>query len=304
MNRAVNVLAAEHRALVEAARDLLASGPDWAALVRQGWLDEDLSPAALAVLAQESGTVLLPQPWLITAAVAPLRLGLPAALALSGSATGSARLRGRFRVRWPGPGGVLLVPGSALFAVRCADADARLMSTMDPTRPLAEVALEDTPAERVAALDVVPGLHRRYRTLAACEAIGVARAALELATEHAKNRIQFGRAIGSFQAVSHRLSDVYAEIETAAALIPRALPALDGASAGEPPLTALLAAASAAEHATEASVQTLGAQGFLADHPIAALYRRAQSFAEPGLHAELAELILDENSRTRGGEPR
>ncbi|GAA1025427.1 acyl-CoA dehydrogenase family protein [Amycolatopsis albidoflavus] len=297
MNRPVSVLAAEHRALAEAARDLLSSGPDWPALVRQGWLDENLSPAALALLAEESGAVLLPQPWLVTAAVAPWHRGSPAALVVSGTATGSARLHGRVRVPWPGPDGVLLVPGSALFAVRCRDADPRFLSTMDPTRPLAEVTLEDTPAERVAGLDLLPGLRRRYRTLAACEALGVARAALRLATEHAKNRIQFGRAIGGFQAVSHRLSDVYAEIETAAALVPRALPALDGESAGEPPLTALLAAASAAAHATETAVQTLGAQGFLADHPIAALYRRAQSFAEPGLHDELAGLVLDENSR-------
>lgn len=300
----MDLSSAEYRALAEAARDLLAGSPDWPALVRQGWLDKNLSPTALALLAEESGAVLLSQPWLVTAAVAPWHCGLPAALAVSGSAAGSTRLCGRVRVPWPGPDGVLLVPGTALFAVRCTDADARIMSTMDPTRPVAEVTLDDTPAERIAGLDVVPGLRRRYRTLAACEAVGVARAALELATAHAKSRIQFGRAIGSFQAVSHRLSDVYAEIETASALLPRALPALDGESADEPPLTALLAAASAAAHATETAIQTLGAQGFLADHPIAALYRRAQSFAAPGLRAELAGLVLEQSSRNRGGDPR
>lgn len=86
--------------------------------------------------------------------------------------------------------------------------------TMDQTRPLAEVRLDDVAAEPLCAGARDTALRSGWLCLAA-EALGGAQAALDRTSAYAKERVQFGRPIGSFQAYKHRLADMMVDIEQA-----------------------------------------------------------------------------------------
>ncbi|MEE2058825.1 acyl-CoA dehydrogenase family protein [Rhodococcus artemisiae] len=92
----------------------------------------------------------------------------------------------------------------------------RRVPTMDPTRTLAEVSFAAVSARRLSSTD---DLVERLRTAAviavSAEQVGAAQATLDLTVEYTKNRKQFGRVIGSFQALKHRMADMYALVETA-----------------------------------------------------------------------------------------
>jgi len=91
---------------------------------------------------------------------------------------------------------------------------ARPVGTMDPTRRLARVQPEDT-----VALGPDPGIADCAAILLAAEQIGAAERCLELTVEYAKSRVQFGRPIGSFQALKHRMADLYVAIAAARAVV-------------------------------------------------------------------------------------
>ncbi|MET9963528.1 acyl-CoA dehydrogenase family protein [Streptomyces sp. NPDC006326] len=109
-----------------------------------------------------------------------------------------------------------------LFLVR-EDAPGLVRSrqaTLDETRPQARVQLRDVPAELLGTggEDVLGALAATGRTAAAvlaAEAVGAAGQALARTVEHVRQREQFGRAIGSFQAVKHRLADLYVQVQAA-----------------------------------------------------------------------------------------
>jgi len=114
-------------------------------------------------------------------------------------------------------------PATSLFLVDAGAAGlwARPLDTVDPTRKAAEVTFDATPA---TLLGTVGGgdepLRRtldRAVTLLAAEQVGVAQACLQTATAYAGQRHQFGRPIGSFQAIKHKLADVLLEAEAAQA---------------------------------------------------------------------------------------
>jgi len=158
--------------------------------------------------------------------------------------------------------------------------------SVDPTRPLrrATSASRETP---------------RLRAAMAAEAVGVAQRALELGVEHAKTRQQFGKPIGVYQAVSHKLADTYADVELA-----RSLAYWAAWCVAEENEQAAVAAAAAKAFATEAavaacerSIQVLGGIGFTWEHPLHRLYKRAlwlEGFGTrpPELRAEIADALL------------
>jgi hypothetical protein len=134
--------------------------------------------------------------------------------------------------------------------------------SIDPTRRLARVTFADAPAE---TLDADAGALRRLGTvLAAAEAVGVAERALEMSVAYAKVRQQFGRPIGSFQAVKHRCADMAVRAEVARSAVTWAAVALrDGEP--EPARHAhgakALASAAAVANASE-NVQNHGGIGY------------------------------------------
>ena len=132
----------------------------------------------------------------------------------------------------------------------------------------------------------------------AAELVGVAQRALEMAVAYAKERRQFGRPIGAYQAVSHRLAGMLWEVEEARSLLYYAAWAA-GAEPESLPLAASMAKARASDSAnavTHEAIQTFGGIGFTWEHDIHFLLKRARVSAQllgtPGEHRErVAELI-------------
>ncbi|PRC49069.1 acyl-CoA dehydrogenase, partial [Mycobacterium sp. ITM-2017-0098] len=111
--------------------------------------------------------------------------------------------------------------GPALFAVEADSSGVQRISlgTLDLTRPQATVGLFDAPAQLIAGPDeaerVITHALQVAAALLAVEQVGAAQHLLDLSVDYAKNRLQFGRPIGSFQAVKHRLADDLVAIEHA-----------------------------------------------------------------------------------------
>ncbi|MFD3971763.1 acyl-CoA dehydrogenase family protein [Streptomyces cyaneofuscatus] len=150
------------------------------------------------------------------------------------------------------------------------------LTSMDETRPVARVELRDTPAELLGedgvAPDVCGALAATGRTAAAvlaAEAVGAAAGALERTVAYVKEREQFGRAIGSFQAVKHRLADLYVRVEAARSAAYHA--AWDPAAG---PL-ALAQALEAARTVAGEAVQLHGGIGFTWEHEAHLYVKRA-----------------------------
>ncbi|MGI5498754.1 acyl-CoA dehydrogenase family protein [Lentzea sp. CA-135723] len=85
--------------------------------------------------------------------------------------------------------------------------------TMDQTRRLATITLDNAPATRLGPWD--PKIRTAAVAALAAEQVGTAAKALELTVEHTKTRVQFGKPIGQFQALKHRMADMHVLVETA-----------------------------------------------------------------------------------------
>lgn len=271
----------------------------------------------LAVILEEAGSALVPGPVLASAVAATVMGGckqatdllpgvmagtLPAGIYLGDdrlgvdqvTGDGSLVLRGTLRpVLGAGTAAVLLVPAGPVDGASGSDETcwcvletplqagtvAALAST-DPTQRVGLVAADGLtvpPARQLTGLTT-----QRVRlvaaALAAAEAAGGARWCLETATAYAKERVQFGRPIGQFQAVKHRLADMLLQVEQAAALAWDAAVALDAGESDE----AVLAASAAVGFALDAyvrcakdCVQILGGVGFTWEHDVHLHLKRA-----------------------------
>jgi alkylation response protein AidB-like acyl-CoA dehydrogenase len=104
--------------------------------------------------------------------------------------------------------------GPALFSVELDDATRPSAEpAMDRTRELGWLRFDGTVAERLGGSDAVAALLDRGATGVAAEMLGGADRVLEMAVEYAKDRVQFGKPIGSFQAVKHRCADMLVDVE-------------------------------------------------------------------------------------------
>jgi alkylation response protein AidB-like acyl-CoA dehydrogenase len=223
----------------------------WAAMVEQGWLGVELAEEAggvglgaveLAVLLEEIGRHVAPVPFRSTAlaigaceragddeAVGALlsgeRLACVAWSRRADAVTaetdgGRWTLTGRPDPVVDAPGADLaIVPaigpdGLALYAVSLSEhGRPPREAAMDLTRALGWLHLDNTPAQRLGGGAAVDALLDRGATFTAAEMLGCAGRVLEMATEYAKERVQFGRPIGSFQAVKHRCADMLVDVE-------------------------------------------------------------------------------------------
>ena len=189
--------------------------------------------------------------------------------------------------------------GLSLFAVEggASGLTRTALPTMDQTRKQARLVFESTPARLIgtdggAADSLTKTLDLAAVALAA-EQVGGAQHCLDSSVDYAKNRIQFGRPIGSFQAIKHKCADMLLEVESAksAAYYAGWAAAEDS---DELPVVASLAKSYCSEayfHAAAENIQIHGGIGFTWEHDAHLYFKRAKSsellFGDPAYHREL-----------------
>ena len=196
--------------------------------------------------------------------------------------------------------------GPSLFAVRrdASGLTSTPLETLDMTRRLANLEFDDLPGTLIGADGAGDAAMRAARTAVlaglAAEQVGGARRAMEMSVEYAKVREQFGRPIGSFQAIKHKCADMLLEVESSTSAAYAAGQAIDDRS-DETALLASLAKAYCSEafyHVAAENIQVHGGIGFTWEHPAHLYFRRAKStemlFGNPMHHRErvLEELGL------------
>lgn len=178
--------------------------------------------------------------------------------------------------------------GTGLFLVdvRSAGVDVHAQRMLDPTRGSAEVVLTDAPAtplvESGRAATVIDEVLSRARVTLAAEQLGGAERCLEIAVDHAGSREQFGRPIGSFQAVKHLCADVLCDLEAARSAAWYAAWAVDESPdqlAMVVP-TARYLCSEAYLKAARVCVHVLGGIGFTWEHPAQLFFKRATSTSQ------------------------
>jgi alkylation response protein AidB-like acyl-CoA dehydrogenase len=282
---------------VMASSALLASGDEQACLDLLPGIADGTVVGTVAVAERQVGW----DDW--TRAAAPERAGTSARYGADGwRVTGAKRV-----VSFGASAQLLLVVAdvdgaTAIFAVdgHADGVEVHALPTLDATRPVADVAFADTPARLIGAPGSAPPALRRTLDLAglaiAAEDAGAMRQCLRMSVDYALLRKQFDRAIGSFQAVKHKLADMLVRVELAEAAVEEAcLLADDDSPSGS--VAAAVAHACAADSfrlVAAETIQTHGGIGFTWEHPAHLYFRRAKSsqlvFGGP---ARYRERVLD-----------
>ncbi len=231
--------------------------------------------ADAATVLQELGRALVPSPLLGTtlAELALLAAPEPDAQTLEslaeGSSIGALVLDADYVINGDVADVVVAVHDGQLS--RWTRFDVQPVTTMDPTRRLARVQPEDS-----VTLGPDPGLADIAAILLAAEQIGAAERCLELTVEYAKNRVQFGRPIGSFQALKHRMADLYVAIAAAKAVVTDACSDPTPTNAA----TARLAASEALCTVTSEGIQLHGGIAITWEHDMHFYFKRAHGSAQ------------------------
>jgi alkylation response protein AidB-like acyl-CoA dehydrogenase len=211
--------------------------------------------------------------------------------------------------------GVLLAAARAPDGIGLFEVDPRqrgvsrcAVTTMDSTRRLAVVALDGAPGRRLRPAAGTQAL-ARARDLAcialSAEQAGAAQRALELTVAYTKTRVQFGRPIGSFQALQHRMADLHVLVESARSLCYAAAFAAADADPGADSARLGMLAAAAKAYCSQAltraagqMIQIHGAIGITWEHDAHRYFKRAhgagQLFGRPQEHvARIATALID-----------
>jgi 3-oxochol-4-en-24-oyl-CoA dehydrogenase len=315
-----------------AARNLLEARTDglprfWGELGKLGWLGLHLPEEhggsgfglpELVIVAEQFGRAVAPGPYVPTviasaviAAAGPpqLQARLLPGLA-SGSTVGAVALGGDV-TDGTGNAGIaasghladvlLVAQGDDVLVVETAgDAvKTEVPANLDPTRRIARVTLTGAPAT------VLPGARKLLtdtaRLLFAAEAAGVAREVTEQAAEYAKVREQFGRPIGTFQAVKHHCANMLVAAELATAAVWDAARAAGGGQLSYTAAIAATLAVPAAVRNAQLNIQVHGGIGFTWEHD-AHLYLRRAAAIQALIDAEAA--AIDVTNLVRGGVSR
>ena len=273
----------------------------WDEVVELGWPEiADFGMVELAVVAEELGSALAPTPLASHWAARLLHPGLegrgtvamwdpgesdPAASTMDG-------LKGT-KIAVPAADGAdvfVVTSASGHFAVPASAASVEPARALDPTRPLFTVQF-DGGGEAIAGDHFGTAWHA-IAVAAAAESVGVAAAVTRMSVEYAKERKQFGRPIGSYQAVSHACAQMFLETEGARNVVLWAAWALE-----HDPENAFMAANCAKAYASDAAVnvcrsamQVHGGIGFTWEHDLHLYFKRAEAnaraFGDSGWHRE------------------
>jgi alkylation response protein AidB-like acyl-CoA dehydrogenase len=287
-------------------------------LVPQEYGGAGMTMVEAGIVAEELGAALHPGPWLSSAVAAPRALarlgaGNAGAELLAGIADGSmiaavgplkldraaltaeggadVVLRGEIAMSDAAAANVLLVlaedrDGTGLFAVKTDSPGISVTAErgIDQTRKRFRLALDEAPAHRLTTSSegAITAVIDDVLIATAADALGAARAVMELAIEYAKVRKQFGQAIGSFQAIQHLCVDMYETVELARSGVIHALWAADNADADERHLSALRAKAFAGRLATvgDTAIQVFGGIGYTWEHDAHLYLKRLLSWSE------------------------
>ena len=235
----------------------------------------------------------------------------PAAARVAGhDASGQVKLRGMIpAVADALPADVLLVPAegvpNALYLVEATAPGVHRtpLVSLDMTRQLCDITLDDVSARQVAvgpaASDAVGAALAAGAAMLAAEQLGLAQRCLDMTVAYVKERRQFARQIGSFQAIKHRLADLWTTITLARAASRYAAACLADDDPDAPVAVALAKSAccDAAVTAAQECVQLHGGIGFTWEHPAHLYLKRAKAsaaaFGTPGAHREALAALVD-----------
>jgi len=305
----------------------------WKGMVEQGWTAVDvpedrgglgLGAVEVAVLVEEIGRHVAPAPVLSTL----LALG---ALTRAGRDGWAGRLAGGDAIgcaAWTRPGrgqvradrdrltgrtdpvpfapsaDVAVVTadagdGPALYLVELGEGgQPRREPAMDLTRELAWLHFDDKPAERLGDGADVEALLDRGAAFTSAEMLGGASRAMDMAVDYAKDRVQFGRPIGSFQAVKHRCADMLVDVEGMRSSAYWAAWCIGAAheDSSVAASTAKIWCSDASKRVMASALQVHGGIGFTWEHDLHLFLKRAQldqvSFGDAPYHRQrLADLL-------------
>lgn len=194
--------------------------------------------------------------------------------------------------------------GLWLVALDAGGASREVVTTLDDARGYATLQFDAAPALRIGDAAALARLLDRAATACAFEQLGGAQASLTLAIEHAQQRIAFGQPIAKFQAIKHKLVEIYSAIEIARGCALTALEALDAsdpvddvastAERREAAAAARLGATQAYELAARDCINVFGALGVTREAQPHRHYRRARALAlELGAPALWRERLVD-----------
>lgn len=283
-----------HDDLRAVAADVLSRHADWATLVAAGWVGLEVPEklggsgagfAEVALICEELGRAAASTPYLGAAVLAvgvlntvadgdvrdPLLAGIAdgtiRAAAVLGEFTVSAggRLTGHADFV-PDAAGAdrLLVPATdatgADVVVVADDLTITAQPLLDETRSVATVTADgiEVGGEAVLRADGTAALHNRGALAVACDSLGLAEAMLAATVDYAKTRTQFGRPIGSFQAVKHACADMQVKNSVARALIREAIDSVAVTAGTDPASDATAAVAMAKSYACSTAVDVVG----------------------------------------------
>jgi alkylation response protein AidB-like acyl-CoA dehydrogenase len=298
----------DQRAIKETARDLLANrfklerlrelaesktyaDDAWSEVSELGWpgifIDEEhggqgLGVLELVILLEELGYVLAPIPFLSNAAAGLILQDAGASERLEGIASGEKR--GTVGVVKDGRAAlvpdanesdvIVLLDGTEATLVERADAQVEPIDAIDPTRRYARVT-----ANGGESLGDVSRGRDLIALAVAAELVGISQRVMEMAIEYAKDRKQFDRPIGAYQAVSHACADMLKQVEGARSLVYYAGWAADAAP-DEFSLAASMAKAYASDagwHVSASALQVHGGIGFTWEHDLHWFLKRAKT---------------------------
>jgi alkylation response protein AidB-like acyl-CoA dehydrogenase len=292
----------------------------WRAMIDQGWLGVGIPESAgglglgtveLAVLLEELGRHAAPAPFL------PTVLAADAFAAAGDDASVERLVRGDALacVAWCRDADQLHVDGDRLSGragpvAYAPDADIAIVvidrgvfavdlevtgrperePAMDLTRPLAWLRFDGTPARQLGENDLAAGVLDRGALYTSAEMLGGAQQALDMAVEYAKDRVQFGRPIGSFQAVKHRCADMLVDVEGMRSTVYWAAWCIGAGDrdASIAASTAKVWCSDASKRVMASALQVHGGIGFTWEHDLHFFLKRAQldqlSFGDASWH--------------------
>lgn len=308
----------------------------WNAMVDQGWLGITVSEkfgglglgwVEAAVLFEEVGRHTAPAPYLPTVvaldALARSDTGgqgwvdqllngdaigcvawtrRPNAITVDHSASGEPTLTGRTDpvIAAPAADVAVVWTPDAVFAVDLRTGDSPVAEpAMDATRAVGWLEFDRTPALLLGGPEMAAAVLDRASVCCASEMLGGAARVLEMTADYAKDRVQFGKPIGSFQAVKHRCADMVVDVEGMRSTAWYGAWCLDAGEPGEGSLAASAAkvwCSDAAKRVMASGLQVHGGIGFTWEHDLHLYLKRSQldqlSFGDAAYHRDRLGAML------------